>query len=62
MPMTQHLKNCDTSLPEDDVDILRQKAKGESHLLTLEALNIQELKPQINTKDKYWSRTMTIKL
>ena len=60
--MKQHLENCDTAVSEDDVDILRQTARGESHLLTLEALYIQELKPKINTKDEYRSRTLTIKL
>ena len=47
---------------EDDVDILQQTSRGESHLLTFEALHIEELKPEINTKDEYRSRTLTIKL
>ena len=60
-PMTQHLENCDTPLSED-VDIFHEMARGESHLLTLEALYIQEHKPEIYTKDEYRSRTLTIKL
>ena len=61
-PVKQHLERCDITLSEDDVDILQQTSRGESHLLTLEALHIQELKPEINTKDEYRSRTLTIKL
>ena len=31
------------------------------HLLTLEALYIREIKTELNTKDEYWSRELTIK-
>ena len=61
-PMKQHLERCNTTLSEDDVEILQQTSRGESHLLTLEALHIQELKPEINTKDECRSRTLMIKL
>jgi len=44
------------------MDILKTSAKGENHLLTLEALFIEELKPSINTKDEYRSRALTIRL
>ena len=37
-------------------------SQGEYYLLTLEALHIRELKPQINTKDEYKSRELMIKL
>ena len=36
--------------------------EGESHLLTLEALWIEEIKPALNVKDEYRSKTLTIKL
>ena len=61
-PMKIHLTQCKTTLTEDNVDILQSTARGEAYLLTLEALHIQELKPTINTKDEYRSRTLTIKL
>ena len=35
---------------------------GEYYLLTVEALHIRELKPQINTKNEYKSRELMIKL
>ena len=50
------------ALSEDDVDSLLQTARGESHLLKLEALYIQELKPQINIKDEYKNRRLMIQL
>ena len=61
-PMKKHLANCDSTLTEDDVDILQQTSRGESFLLTLEALHIRERRPTINTKDEYRSRELTIKL
>ena len=60
--MKLHLANCDTTLTEDDVDILQASARGEAFLLTLEALHIRELKPTINTKDEWRSRELKIKL
>ena len=47
---------------EEDVNIMHQTSRGEAFLLTLEALWIRELKPEINTKDEYRSRELTIKL
>ena len=61
-PMKQHLKDCDTTLTEEDIDILHSSARGEAFLLTLEALHIRELKPTINTKDEWRSRELKIKL
>ena len=60
-PMNIHLKECKTSISEENVDILKATARGENYLLTLEALHIRELKPSINTKDEYRSRELTIK-
>ena len=46
---------------EDDVTILGSNCKGEKYLLTLEALFQNDIKPSLNTKDEYKSRTLTIK-
>ena len=61
-PVKEHSKNCDTAIDTDDVKILHQTSRGEAFLLTLEALCIRELKPQINTKDEYRSRELSLKL
>ena len=61
-PMRHHLQECNATLKDDNVDILAATARGEGYLMTLEALWIRELKPAINTKDEYRSRTLTIKL
>ena len=61
-PLKNHMKNCNTNISEENVKILSSTSKGEAHLLTLEALYIQEIKPSINTKDEYRRRTLTIKL
>ena len=61
-PVKEHLKNCDTTIDTNDVKILHQTSRGEAFLLTLEALCIRELKPQINTKDEYRSRELSLKL
>ena len=61
-PMKKHLQQCGATLTEDQVDILQMSSRGEDFLLTLEALHIRERKPQINTKDEYRSRELTIKL
>ena len=61
-PMKNHLYQCNTTITEEDVSILSSTSRGEGYLLTLEALYIQELEPEINTKDEYRSRTLTIKI
>ena len=59
-PMKEHLRKCRNKLTEDDVEILISSARSEGHLLTLEALFIKELKPRINTKEEWKSRTLAI--
>ena len=59
-PMRQHLQQCATTITEEDVKILASTSRGEIYLMTLEALWIRELKPSINTKDEYRSRTLVI--
>ena len=61
-PMKSHLSQCNTTLLEENVEILQSTSRGEGFLQTLEALHIRERKPTINTKDEYRSRELTIKL
>ena len=61
-PVKTHLHQCKTTITEEHIDILSSTSRGESHLLTLEALYIQELDPKINTKDEYRSRTLTMRI
>ena len=50
-------------LQTSDVRILASSNQGMEHLLTLEALYIyiREIKTELNTRDEYWSRELTIK-
>ena len=54
--MKSHLSHCHVTMKEEDVEILQSTSRGDAYLLvlTLEALHIQlqELKPTINTKDE----------
>ena len=61
-PVRQHFDNCAVSLSFDNMDVLKSSARGEAHLLTMEALYIEEMKPVINTRDEYRSRALTIRL
>ena len=60
-PVKTHMAECKISLDQNNVEILGSTTRGEDHLLTLEALFQHELKPSMNTKDEYKSRTLTIK-
>ena len=60
-PVAQHWKDCARELTMDDVSILCTNAKSSYQLLTLEALFINELKPTLNTKDEYKSKSLVIK-
>jgi len=61
-PVSKQFKRCGVELTFDNIDILKSSARGEHHLLTLEALFIAEKKPTINTKDVSKRRTLTIRL
>ena len=61
-PVGNHFKACDQMLTMNDVEILTISTKSMAHLMTLEALFIDHLKPEINTKDEYRSRALTIKI
>ena len=60
--MRRHTETCDPSvkISEDSISILA-RANKYFKLLTLEALFINEIKPDLNTKDEYRSRTLTLK-
>ena len=53
------IKNCGIIPTENNVKILG-KSKGEK-LLSLEALFIHRLKPALNSKDEYKSRTLKLR-
>ena len=57
----KHLEKCDTIKDDLEVNILCQTWQGETHLFTLEALFIRQLKPKINVKDEFKSRELVIK-
>ena len=60
-PMKTHLANCKARLTEEDIEILGVNNKSEQHLMTLEALFIRDLKPRINTREEFRSRTLIIR-
>ena len=60
--MRTHLAVCETTLSDDNVEILQASARGEGYLLTLEALHIRDVKPTINTKEEWRSRELRIML
>ena len=61
-PMKHHSTKCRTPVTTENVEILASTSRGEGHLMTLEALYIQELELAINTRDEYRSRTLTIQI
>ena len=60
-PIKGHMDVCGVRFTQDDITLLGSTCRGENYLLTLEALFQYELKPSLNTKDEYKSRTLTIK-
>ena len=60
-PIKRHKGICDVEFTSEDVTILGTNCRGEKYLLTLEALFQNEIKPSLNTKDEYKSRTLTLK-
>ena len=47
------MTNCNFLLNEKDLEISRSHTNGETHLSSLEALFINEIKPTQNNKDEY---------
>ena len=60
-PVSQHMRKCGTAVSVEATTILASTTRSEAYRLTLEALFIEQLRPQINTKDEFRSRTLTIK-
>ena len=61
-PVGNHFNNCNVELTMDDVKIIARSNVSEFHLMALEALCIQAIKPSLNTKDEYKSRTLVIRI
>ena len=61
-PVGNHFNKCHAELTMDDVKIIAKSNKSDYHLMALEALCIQAIKPSINKKDEYKSRTLVIKI
>ena len=56
-PVRAYFDKCNRDAPTvDDVKILASTSRGLDYSLTLEALYIREIKPELNTKDEYRSR------
>ena len=49
-------------ITNEQVSILNRTNSNDYVLMTLEALHIKTIKPNLNTKDEYKRRTLTIKL
>ena len=60
-PVSQHMRKCKTAVSVEATTILASTSRSEAYRLTLEALYIEERRPQINTKEEFRSRTLTIK-
>ena len=60
-PVTTHMTSCQNSISMEGVTILAASSRSTNHLMTLEALFIDQLRPQLNTKDEYKSGTLVVK-
>ena len=63
--MKTHFETCNVnqlSIKDNSFVSILDKTNRISKLLTLEALYINQIKPVLNTKDEYKSRTLTLKL
>jgi len=62
-PVGAHFRNCINTEPiSDDVSILCSTTRSDQILMTLEALYIKEHSPNLNTRDEYRSRTLTLRV
>ena len=55
----QHIDQCDVSLSDDDVMILGSNNR-EDYLFTLEAIFQHEIRPAINGKEEFKTKTLSI--
>ena len=61
-PVRAHFDKCTWDAPPvDNVKILASTSCGLDYFLTLEALYIREIKPELNIKDEHHSRELTTK-
>ena len=58
----RHFLGCGIEVTMDDVTIIDQSSISLSHLMVLEALWIEEIKPELNTKDEFKSHQLVIKI
>ena len=64
--MRAHLDSCepckDIDFEENEIISILGNSTSLVRLLTLEALFIEQIKPVLNSKDEFRSRTLTLKL
>ena len=61
-PVRALIDKCIHCTPtSNDVKVLASTSCSLNFLLTLEALYIREIKPELNTKDEYHSQELTMK-
>ena len=58
----RHFLGCGIEVTMDDVTIIDQSSISLSHLMVLEALWIEEIKPELNTKDEFKSHQLVIEI
>ena len=58
----KHFAECGCAVTIDNVTVIDKSMKSSTHLMTLEALWIEEIKPSLNTKDEYKSHQLVIKI
>ena len=57
-----HFKSCiNSELTFDDVSVLCSTTRNDQFLLTLEAICIEEEKPNLNTREEWMSRILTLR-
>ena len=61
VPWVTILQHAILNWTMNNVNIVASSLKSSNHLMTLEALLINDIKPSLNTKDEYRSRALVIK-
>ena len=60
-PVSIHMKSCGHSLSMDDVSILTTCTKSVVQIMTFEAFFINQLKPELNSRDDDKIRVLVVK-
>ena len=60
--LCEHVIKCDSFIDYEYIGIIATTIQGEHTLLTLEAFQIKDLKPSINSKDDFRSRAFKIRI